>query len=678
MMNWRNRTVPLAALSFLLSACADDTSQADRGDELGESSESEGSDDSSSAGTTSESGGSDESTGAETDTGGSEGCPAGTLGCPCDVDTCDPELACVDGTCVAQSCGNGVVENDEECDDGNDIDTDSCLGDCTLASCGDGIVGPGEGCDDGNDIDTDSCLGDCSPASCGDGIVGPGEGCDDGNDVDDDECKNNCSLPSCGDGIVGPGEACDDGNADDGDDCLSTCVAASCGDGFVHAGVEECDDGNADDSDDCLSTCVMASCGDGFVHAGVEECDSVVPANSTCESLGFDSGVAECVGCLVDTTGCQNLADVCDGPGLPGQALLGGGLTHYPINDPHAAILGDFDADGHLDVVVSDDDPDAQLIFLRGDGLGGLAEAQVTPTPAGASGYGTAGDLDGDGNLDLVLSTDQPNHHLLDVWMGDGTGSFTLLQSYTTFGIPVGVALGDFDDDGKLDVALGDQNNSNVAVRRGLGGGFFGPLVSVDVGVVGGTSTVSTADVNGDGELDIYLAKGNNDTAAAFLPGLGNGFFAPPQFVPLGNTGVADVLFVDFNADGSLDVAGSVWNFADVIGVRLADSPGVFNQNTFQYPTTLDDPLGMVSGDFNCDGIPDFATITGGAISDLLAKIEVFIGDGSGLFFDAQAYNLGRAGWRIEAGDLNEDGIDDIVTSGGWNAGAVSVLLSAF
>jgi cysteine-rich repeat protein len=90
--------------------------------------------------------------------------------------------------------------------------------------CGDGILDPDEACDDGNDIDDDTCRNDCTPPMCGDGIVDPDEDCDDGNDVDDDTCRNNCTAPICGDGIVDPGEACDDGNLDDGDGCSNQCT----------------------------------------------------------------------------------------------------------------------------------------------------------------------------------------------------------------------------------------------------------------------------------------------------------------------------------------------------------------------------------------------------------------------------------------------------------------------
>lgn len=110
--------------------------------------------------------------------------------------------------------------------------------------CGDGFVEGEEECDDGNADDHDACLSTCRFARCGDGVTWQGvEGCDDGNQVEGDACRNNCALPTCGDGVVDPGEECDDGNADDTDDCTSRCFLAKCGDGFVHAGVEQCDGG---------------------------------------------------------------------------------------------------------------------------------------------------------------------------------------------------------------------------------------------------------------------------------------------------------------------------------------------------------------------------------------------------------------------------------------------------
>jgi cysteine-rich repeat protein len=172
-------------------------------------------------------------------------------------------------------CGNGVVEDAEECDDGNAINDDGCSNECTLAMCGDGIIQAGEGCDAGADNGPGQpCNSMCQPNMCGDGEIGPGEACDDGNMVDDDECGNDCALASCGDGQIDPGEQCDDGNAIDDDQCLNTCVFASCGDGIVYPEAEACDQGEFNsDSAECTSACEMAVCGDGLVWNEMEECD---------------------------------------------------------------------------------------------------------------------------------------------------------------------------------------------------------------------------------------------------------------------------------------------------------------------------------------------------------------------------------------------------------------------
>jgi cysteine-rich repeat protein len=125
------------------------------------------------------------------------------------------------------------------------------------AECGNGVLEGDEECDDGNDDDSDECTSLCKPATCGDGFVQAGvEECDDGNDDDSDECPTSCKPAFCGDGFVQAGvEECDDANDDDTDACVGACKLATCGDGFVQAGVEDCDDGDDDDADECSNAC---------------------------------------------------------------------------------------------------------------------------------------------------------------------------------------------------------------------------------------------------------------------------------------------------------------------------------------------------------------------------------------------------------------------------------------
>lgn len=204
--------------------------------------------------------------------------------------------------CRPLTCGDEIIDDGEECDDGNDNENDRCPSTCFDAFCGDGFVwdeaGGVEECDDGNAVDDDGCDTDCTWSCSENGdcddeefcngvetcdmdahMCVPGVPAEDGTVCDllvvaDGVCREGmCVSPNCGDGTVEPGEECDDGNTDDSDACLTTCQDAECGDGFVWDGMEACDDGNTDDGDACLTTCVVARCGDGLLHDGVESCD---------------------------------------------------------------------------------------------------------------------------------------------------------------------------------------------------------------------------------------------------------------------------------------------------------------------------------------------------------------------------------------------------------------------
>jgi cysteine-rich repeat protein len=184
------------------------------------------------------------------------------------------EVCFEEPTAVPLTCGDGVLDAGEECDDGNASDADGCLATCMVATCGDGLTWMSvEQCDDGNAVSTDACV-DCALATCGDGVVRAGvEACDDGNTDDTDACLTGCVAASCGDGVVHVGiEACDDGNGDNGDACPASCQPATCGDGFLRAGLEQCDDGNVVSSDGCNTSCVLEYCGDGIVQS-FESCE---------------------------------------------------------------------------------------------------------------------------------------------------------------------------------------------------------------------------------------------------------------------------------------------------------------------------------------------------------------------------------------------------------------------
>ena len=175
-----------------------------------------------------------------------------------------------------ETCGDGIIQPPEECDDGNEVPDDGCDGCALEGRCGDGVLDPGEDCDDGDLAPGDGCDGQCRiEGRCGDGVVAGGEECDDGNFAPGDGCSASCRTEICGNGVLDPGEACDDGNLEPRDGCDATCrFETFCGDGRVDPG-EACDFGprNSDtEPDTCRTDCTLPRCGDGVVDTA-DGCD---------------------------------------------------------------------------------------------------------------------------------------------------------------------------------------------------------------------------------------------------------------------------------------------------------------------------------------------------------------------------------------------------------------------
>ena len=178
--------------------------------------------------------------------------------------------------------------------------------------CGDAVVDEGEECDEGDaNADTGNCKSDCTAQACGDGFVGPAEGCDDGNTDGGDGCSASCVSEGCGNGVVDANEECDagDDNADDGA-CTTLCTNAACGDGLLYAEVEDCDD--MGESESCNIDCTPAACGDGVFNATAGEvCDGDV-GDLSCADEGFEGGDLLCSAdtCDYDTSACFDAIDL--------------------------------------------------------------------------------------------------------------------------------------------------------------------------------------------------------------------------------------------------------------------------------------------------------------------------------------------------------------------------------
>ncbi|MBQ1267545.1 MAG: DUF4215 domain-containing protein [Proteobacteria bacterium] len=204
-------------------------------------------------------------------------------------------------------CGNGQIDEGEQCDDGNNNNGDGCSSLCKeeqKVACGNGTKEPGEQCDDGNNVDGDGCSSTCQIESvivddpvCGNGTKENDEECDDGNKKDGDGCSSSCKNevgPFCGDGKVTAGEQCDDGNNVDGDGCSSTCQTEKpvpvCGNDIVEDG-EVCD-GESGLPTSCSAWKPTVQWKDGTLKPSCEQCQIVAGACSavTCGNGVIDEG----------------------------------------------------------------------------------------------------------------------------------------------------------------------------------------------------------------------------------------------------------------------------------------------------------------------------------------------------------------------------------------------------
>jgi cysteine-rich repeat protein len=210
-------------------------------------------------------------------------------------------------------CGDGVVTAPcEKCDAGpanSDSAPDTCRTTCALPSCGDGVTDHNEACDDGNRRGCDGCDASCNLEPgyvCGDGTLSTDckEQCDDGPGNDDtlpNACRTDCRVAHCGDGVIDDGEGCDDGNLTSCDGCSDLCVPEPglvCGDGIPELLCgEECDDGNTIVGDGCRMPCRLERIPGGGSPTSDCHVEWVVdnPANAPfLDKFGAINGVQTC------------------------------------------------------------------------------------------------------------------------------------------------------------------------------------------------------------------------------------------------------------------------------------------------------------------------------------------------------------------------------------------------
>ena len=227
-------------------------------------------------------------------------------------------------------------------------------------------------------------------------------------------------------------------------------------------------------------------------------------------------------------------------------------VAHSGKPHNHGLSLADVNRDGRLDIITSNQD-DNSVSVLLGDGDGGFAPATGSPFRVGASPYPHAlGDVNGDGNPDIVTPNVRGNS--MSVLLGDGKGGFRAAPGspYHVEMRPYHAELGYVNGDKHLDAVVTHDDITLVSVLLGDGrGGFLAaPASPADTRWRGGK--VMLRDVNGDGRTDLITCTGGS---VIVLRGDGHGGFTPapgsPYATPGGSWGMD---MGDFNGDGKLDV----------------------------------------------------------------------------------------------------------------------------
>ncbi len=281
----------------------------------------------------------------------------------------------------------------------------------------------------------------------------------------------------------------------------------------------------------------------------------------------------------------------------------------------------------------------------------------AAPSFAAAVNYGAVagpirvamGNFNSDSALDLAVANRDSS--VVSIFLNTGTGSFAAAANFAAGSSPTAVAVGDFNNDNNLDLAVSIFDSANVSILLGTGTGTFGAPTNFGVGT--NPLAVAVGDFNSDGEADIAVVNSTSNNVSILL-GTGTGSFAAAINVAVGAS-PSGVAVADFNSDGKADLAVSSFDNSNV-SILLGTGTGSFGPlSSFIVGFN---PISIATGDFNNDSKGDLATT-----NYTSSNVSVLLGDGVGSFGAATNFAVGANPSYVAVGDVNGDGINDLAVS---------------